>query len=88
LQAPGKASAGKAAIQRTTMRDENMNITIEKLLHGIGFIIRAVFLIAWNLGKMGFALFLVFLGMLMDAPGPVPYQTSYWNYRRHWDDYC
>jgi hypothetical protein len=62
-----------------------MNITIEKLMHGAAFLVRAVFLIAWNLTKMGFAVLLLVLAV---APEPVPYRTSYWNYRRHWDDYC
>jgi hypothetical protein len=69
-----------------------MNITIEKLLHGIGFLIRAVFLIAWNLGKMGFAVFLVFLGILIEAPpvGLEPVHLRELSLRQedwlYWDD--
>ena len=44
-------------------------ITLEKVLWFVGRLIRAVFLIAWNLTKMAFALFLVFLGMAVNA-GP------------------
>lgn len=59
-------------------------ITLEKVLWFVGRLIRAVFLIAWNLTRVTVVLF---LALLAGAPEQVPYRTSYWNYRRHWDDY-
>ena len=59
-------------------------ITLEKVLWFVGRLIRAVFLIAWNLTRVTVVLFLALVGM---APEPPPYGTSYWNYRRNWDDY-